>query len=59
MKNPTKSLMEDLLYIADRLNWNSDVGRKQAQERMDEIHAGKYKDKSGWYVQCKAAIEKL
>jgi hypothetical protein len=53
------ALLEDLLFIFDRLYWNNDIGRRQAQERIDIIHSGKYGDKQGCYVQFKNVIGKL
>ena len=59
MKNEI-SLLRDLLFIYDRLYWDSDIGRQLAQQRIDEIHDGKYNDnKSGFYVQCSEAINRI
>lgn len=53
-------LLYDLLFVYDRLYWNSDVGRQEAQERIDQIHFGKYGNHlEGCYVQFKKAIQEV
>lgn len=53
------ALLCDLLFIYYRLNWNNEEGRRLAQNRIDEIHGGKYGDRQGCYVQFVNAIERL
>jgi len=54
-----KTLLRDLLFIYDRLYWDTDEGRKLAQERINEIHNGKHGSKEGCYVQFSNAINSL
>lgn len=54
------AIMRDLEYVCERLEWQSDVGDRQAQERMTVLHSGRYGgDRRGFFVQTSNAIDRL
>lgn len=52
-------LMWDVLEVAKYLQWNSEIGKKNAQKIIDSIHAGKYGSNSGMWVQADKAMAHL
>ncbi len=53
-------LLKDVIQIAKHLAWQNQQGDAMAQERIDEIHRGKYDGHcEGVWVQADNAINRL
>ena len=53
------SLLANVVQIAKYLAWQNDVGDKLAEKIISEIHAGKYGDKQGLWVQVDNAMNQI